>query len=75
MLLRVVLQDALCEVANIYLLLKLRVFVNDITALLMVKNKSVTEMAKKVMKRLREEVEKRASNCQLMRMERKERAR
>ena len=74
MLLRVVLQDALSEVANIYLLLKLRVFVNDITALLMVKNKFVTEMAKKVMKTPKE-VEKKASNCQLMRMERKERAR
>ena len=40
-------------------------FVDDITA----------EMAKKVMKRLREEVGKKASNCQLMRMERKERVR
>ena len=33
-------------------LLKLRVFVDDITALLMEKNKVVAEMAKKVMKRL-----------------------
>ena len=34
----------------------LRVFVDDITALLMEKSKVVAEMAKKVMKRLREEV-------------------
>ena len=38
--------------------LKLRVFVDDITALLMGKNKVVSEMAKKVMKKRREEVEK-----------------
>ena len=38
--------------------LKFRVFVDDITALLMDKNKIVAEIAKKVMKRLREEVEK-----------------
>ena len=36
----------------------LRVFVDDITAILMAMNKVVAEMAKKVMKRLREEVEK-----------------
>ena len=35
LLLRSVLQDALSEVANIHLPLKLRVFVDDITALLM----------------------------------------
>ena len=45
---------------------------DDITALLMGKNKLVAEMAKKVMKRPREEVEKkRRQNCQYMRMERK----
>ena len=48
LLLRIVLQDELSEVSKIYLPLKLRVFVDDITALLMVKNKVVAEMAKKV---------------------------
>ena len=38
--------------------LKLRVFVDDITALLRRKNKVVAEMAKKVMKKLKEEVER-----------------
>ena len=46
------------EVTNIYPPLKLRVFVDDISALLMGKNKVVAEMAKKVMKRLGEEVER-----------------
>ena len=50
------LQDALSEVTKKYPPLKLRVFVDDITALFMVKNKVVAEMAKKVMKRLREEL-------------------
>ena len=45
--LRIVLQDAFSEVAKNYPSLKLRVFVDDITALLMVKNKEVAEMAKK----------------------------
>ena len=58
LLLRIVLQDVLSEVTNNYTPLKLRVFVDDITALLMEKNKEVAEMAKKVMRRLREEVEK-----------------
>ena len=40
------------EVTKNYPPLKLRVFVDDITALLMVKNKEVAEMAKKVMKNL-----------------------
>ena len=57
LLLRIVLQDALSEVTRIYPPLKLRVFVDDITALLMGKNKVVAEMAKKVMKKLEEEVE------------------
>ena len=43
---------------KIYPPLKLRVFVGDITALVMGRNKEVAKMAKKVMKRLREEVEK-----------------
>ena len=55
---RVVLQDASSEVTKNYPPLELRVFVDDITALLMGKNKLVAEMAKKVMKRPREEVEK-----------------
>ena len=57
LLLRVVLQDALSEVTKNYLPLKLRVSVDDITALLMGKNKEVADMAKKVIK-IREEVEK-----------------
>ena len=68
LLLRVVLQDAPSEVTRIYPPLKLRVFVDDITALLIGK-------AKKVMKKLEEEVQKKASNCRSPRMERKERAR
>ena len=58
LLLLIVLLDALSEVAKIYPLLKLRVVVDDITALLMEKNKEVAEMAKKVMKKLKEDVEK-----------------
>ena len=38
--------------------LKLRVFADDITALLMRKMKEVAEMTKKVMRKLKEEVEK-----------------
>ena len=45
---------------------------DDITARLLVKNKEVTEMAKKVMQKLKEEVEKKASNCLSLKMERKE---
>ena len=37
LLLRIVLQDVISEVAKIYFPLKLRVFVDDITALLMVR--------------------------------------
>ena len=58
LLLRIVLQDAFNEVTQIHLALKLRVFVDDITALLMVKNKVVAEMARKVMKKLKEEVQR-----------------
>ena len=57
LLLRTVLQDALREVTKIYPSLKLRVFVDDITALLMGKDKW-HKWQKKVMKRPREEVEK-----------------
>ena len=75
MLLCVMLQDALSEESNIYLPLKLRVFVEDITAPLIGKNKEVAEMAKKAMKSVKRSGEKRASNCQSLRMERKERVR
>ena len=46
LLLRIVLQDALTEVTKIYPPLKLRVFVDDITALLMVKSKEVAKLKK-----------------------------
>ena len=62
LLLRVVSQDAPSEVTNIYPPLKLRVFVDDITALLMGKNSVVAEMAKQVMKKLKEEVKKKGLN-------------
>ena len=52
------LQDALGEVTIFYHPLKLRVFVDDITALLRGKNKVVVEMTKKVMKKFKEEVER-----------------
>ena len=53
-----------------------RVHVDDITALVMGRNKTVAEMVKKVMKRLREEVvEKRPQIVSFMNMERKERVR
>ena len=58
LLLRIVLQDALNEVTKNHHPLELRVFVDDITALLMGKNREVTEMAEKVMKKLEEDVEK-----------------
>ena len=47
--LSLVLQDALSDVAQFYLPLILRVFVDVITALLMGKNEEVAEMAKKLM--------------------------
>ena len=46
LLLRIVLQDALSEVTKIYPPLKLRVFVDDITALLKVKNREVAKNGK-----------------------------
>ena len=55
---RSALRDALSKVTTIYTTLKLNVFVDDFTALLKGKSKDVAEMAKKVMKKLREEVEK-----------------
>ena len=44
---RIVLQDALSEVTKIYTSLLLRVFVDDITALVKGRNKEVAEMATK----------------------------
>ena len=61
LLLRIVLQDALSDVTHIYPPLKLWVFVNDIAALLIGRNKEVPEMTKKVMKKLKEEVEEKRS--------------
>ena len=58
LLLRIVLQDALSEVTKFYPPLKLRVFEDDTTAPLIDRKKKVAEMAKKVMKKLEEEVEK-----------------
>ena len=55
LLLRIVLQDTFSEVTKIYLPLKLGVFVDDI---LWRRNRDVAEMAKKVMKKMKEEVEK-----------------
>ena len=52
------LQDALSVATKICPLLKLRVFVADITALLMGKNREVAEMAKTVINKLEEEAEK-----------------
>ena len=75
--LRIVLQDALSEVTKIYLSLKLRVFIDDITALVRGNIKQVSEMVKKVMMKLKE-VEKwrrKASSCQSLKMTRKKRAR
>ena len=75
LLLRIVLQDALSVVANIYSSLKLRVLVDEITALVKGRNKDVAEMAKKVMKKLKEEVEKKGLKLSATEMARKERAR
>ena len=45
------------EVTNIFPSLKLRVFVDDIMALVKGRNKDVAEMSKNVMKTLKEEME------------------
>ena len=58
LVLRTVLQDALSEVMEILPPLNLRVFVDDITALVKGRNKEVAEMAKKAMRNLMEDVEK-----------------
>ena len=58
LLLRIVLQDASSEVTQIYPPVKLRVFEDDITALSRERNRDKAEIAKKVMKKLKEEVEK-----------------
>ena len=59
LLLRIVLQDALSDVTKIYPLPKLRVFVDDITAFMNGRNKGLVEMAEKVLKSIRIEVEER----------------
>ena len=51
----IVLQNALGEVTNFYPLLKLRMFVDDITVLMNGRNKELVEMAEK----FSEEVEER----------------
>ena len=56
LLLRIVLQGALHEVTKIYPLLKLKVFVDDITALLRGRTSYWMKWQRKVMKKLREEV-------------------
>ena len=47
LLLRIVLQDASSEVTNIYPSVKLRLFVDDLTALSMGKNEEVAEMQRR----------------------------
>ena len=74
-LLRIVLQDVLSEAMNIYPPLTLRGFVDDITALVKGRNKEVAEMAKKVMKKLEEDVEKKGLKLSVTDMVSKERAR
>ena len=66
LLLRIVLQDALHEVTIIYPPLKLRVFVHDISALLMEKNKVVSEMAKKVIKKFLKKKRGREGRAQIV---------
>ena len=75
LLLRIVLQDALSEVTHIFTALNLRVFVDDIRAPVKGRNKEVAEMAKTVMKKLKKKLRRKASNCQSLKMVRKERAR
>ena len=53
LLLRILLQDALSEVTKFYTPSKLRVFLGDISALLMGRNREVADMAKRVMKKLK----------------------
>ena len=57
-----ILQDALSEVTKIYHPLKLRVFVDDITAFSKGVNREVAEAANKLMKKLKEEIEKKGLN-------------
>ena len=57
MLLRVVLQDALSEVVKVYLPMKLKVFVDDIPAFLEGRNKGLPDIAEKVVRAMRMDVE------------------
>ena len=75
LLLRIVLQDGLSEVTKNYPPLKLRVFVDDITALPKGKHREVAEKAKKVMKKLKEEVEKKGIKLSVTENGRKGKAR
>ena len=74
-MLRNVLQDALSDVMKNYHPLKLSVFVNDVTTPVKGRHKEVAEMAKKVMKKLKEEVEKKGLKLSVTELVRKERAR
>ena len=75
LLLRILLQGALSGVTRIYPSLQLRVFVDDITAFVKGVNREVAEAAKKVMKKLQEEINKKAGKCRSLTMGRKGRAR
>ena len=57
LLMRVLLQEALSEVTHIHPPLKLRVFVDDITAFMNGRNKELMEMAEKVLKNVKRELE------------------
>ena len=57
----VVLHDVLSKVTNIYPLLKLRVFVDDITAFMNGRNKELVETAEMVLRRLKREVKEKGS--------------
>ena len=61
LLLRIVLQGALSEVTSVHPLLKFRVFVGGITAFMNGRNKDFVEMAEKVLKKLKREVEEKGS--------------
>ena len=51
LLLRIVLQDVLCEVMKVSPLLKLKIFVDGITAFMEGRNKELVGMAEKILKR------------------------
>ena len=55
--LRIVLQDALSEVMKVYPTLKLKVFVDELTAFMVERNKELASIAEKVLKLIKEEVQ------------------